>query len=146
MFYEASYDYHEDPNHGPESREAYGAMRMEFSNSDQWAFEFSRLFEKLNARLVPATGVTVPVGAYEFTHSRDLGTLSPARPVSGTRQLTSGGCYGYPLRAITWRGRVEFGPRFLMEPEWREKWRYNRVRGSDVPARRRQGLDATGGQ
>ena len=116
MFYEASYDYHEDPNHGPESREAYGAMRMEFSNSDQWAFEFSRLFEKLNARLVPATGVTVPVGAYEFTHSRDLDTLSPARPVSGTRQLTSGGCYGYPLRAITWRGRVEFGPRFLMEP------------------------------
>ena len=72
VFYEASYDYYEDPNHGPESREAYGAMRMEFSNSDQWAFEFSRMFEKLNARLVPATGVTVPVGAYEFTQSRDL--------------------------------------------------------------------------
>ena len=116
VFYEASYDYYEDPNHDPESREAQGAMRMEFTNSDQWAFEFSRMFEKLNARFVPSTGVTVPVGAYEFTQSRVLYTLSPARPVSGTLQLTYGGFYGGTLREITWRGRAEFGPRFLMEP------------------------------
>jgi len=116
VFYEASYDYYEDPNHDPESREAQGAMRMEFTNSDQWAFEFSRMFEKLNARFVPSTGVTVPVGAYEFTQGRFLYTLSPARPVSGTLQLTYGGFYGGTLREISWRGRAEFGPRFLMEP------------------------------
>ena len=116
VFYEASYDYYEDPNHDPESREAQGAVRMEFANSDQWAFEFSRLFEKLNTRFVPSAGVAVPVGAYQFTQSRFLYTLSPARPLSGTLQLTYGGFYGGTLREITWRGRAAFGPRFLMEP------------------------------
>ena len=65
---------------------------------------------------VPSGRIASSDGCYKFTQSRDLDTLSPARPVSGTLQLTAGGCYGYPLRAITWRGRAEFGPRFLMEP------------------------------
>jgi hypothetical protein len=116
VFYEASYDYYEDPNHHPESREAQGAVRMEFTNSDQWAFEFSRMFEQLSAPFVPSTGVVVPVGAYQFGQSRFLYTFSPARPVSGTMQLTYGGFYGGTLREITWRGRAEFGPRFLLEP------------------------------
>jgi hypothetical protein len=30
--------------------------------------------------------------------------------------LTYGGFYGGTLREITWRGRVEFGPRFYAEP------------------------------
>jgi len=116
LFYEASYDYYEDPNRDPESREAQGAFRMEFSNSDQLAVEYSRIFEALHAPFAPTPGVRVPAGAYDFNQARFLYTFSPARPVSGTAQLTYGGFYGGSVREITWRGRAEFGPRFLLEP------------------------------
>ena len=116
LFYEASYDYYEDPNQDPESREAQGAFRAEFSNSDQLAVEYSQMFEALHAPFTPSPGVTVPAGAYDFNQAKFLYTFTPARRVSGTMQLTYGGFYGGTLREITWRGRAEFGPRFLLEP------------------------------
>ena len=116
LYYEASYDYYEDPNHQPESREAQGAVRMEFINSDQWAFELTRVFERLDSTFAPSPTVTIPSGEYEFTQGRLLYTFSPARRVSGTLQLTAGRFYAGTLREATWRGRAEFGPRFFVEP------------------------------
>ena len=51
-----------------------------------------------------------------FSRRKLLFTISPQRPVSGTLTLTYGGFYGGTLKEMTWRGRVEFGPRFYAEP------------------------------
>ena len=116
VYYEGSYDYYEDRNSDPESREAQGAFRVEFTNSDQAAFEYSRQFEKLDVSFSPSPGVTVPPGGYEFDQGKWMYSLSPQRPLSGYVEAIYGGFYNGTLRAITWRGRVEFGPRFLVEP------------------------------
>ncbi|HUQ89283.1 MAG TPA: DUF5916 domain-containing protein [Vicinamibacterales bacterium] len=116
LYYEASYDYYEDAAGQPESREAQGAYRMELANGDQWALEYSRNFERLDAAFQVTTGVTVPAGRYEFQQTKLLYTSSPQRPLSGTLTLNYGGFYSGTLKEITWRGRVEFGPRFYAEP------------------------------
>ncbi len=116
FYYEASVDYLEDPGGHPESRELQGAFRMELNSSDQFAAEFSRQFESLTVAFPVTPGLVVPPGAYDFSQGKLLMTTSPQRPVSGTMILTRGGFYGGTLSEISWRGRVEFGPQFQVEP------------------------------
>ena len=116
IFYEASYDYFEDRNGHPESREAQGAYRLELANGDQWAVEYAKNFDAIEAPFVVTTGVVVPQGRYDFQQTKVLYTVSPQRPLSGTVILNYGGFYGGSLKEVTWRGRVEFGPRFYAEP------------------------------
>ena len=116
FYYEGSYDYFEDRNGRPESREAQAAYRMEWSNGDQGAVEYSGVFERLKAPFQVTPGVIVPAGEYDFRQAKLLFTSSPQRPVSGTLTLNYGGFYGGTLKELTWRGRVEFGPRFYAEP------------------------------
>ncbi len=116
LYYEGSYDYFENAAGHPESREAQVATRAELANGDQWAVEYSKMFEALPAPFTVTSGVLIPVGAYQFQQTKMLYTSSPQRPLSGTVILTYGGFYGGTLKEITWRGRVEFGPRFYAEP------------------------------
>ena len=116
LYYEASYDYFESATGHPESREAQGAYRMELANGDQWATEYSNVFEGLAARFAVTRGVTVPAGRYDFQQIKVLYTRSPQRKLSGTLTLNYGGFYSGTLKEITWRGRVEFGPRLYAEP------------------------------
>lgn len=116
VYYEASVDYLEDPEAHPESREAQGAFRMEMNSSDQMAVEFSRQFESLGAAFTVTPEVVVPPGAYAFSQGKLLFTTSAQRPVSGTFVVTRGGFYGGTLSEVSWRGRVEFGPQFQLEP------------------------------
>jgi hypothetical protein len=89
---------------------------MEFTSSDQWAIEYSSQFERLFAPFRVTTGVVVPAGEYDFGQTRGMFSFSPQRPVSGTLTLTRGGFYDGTLNEVSWRGRVEFGPQFLVEP------------------------------
>jgi hypothetical protein len=116
LYYEGSYDYFEDVQGRPESKEAMGAYRMELANGDQWAVEYSSNFESLSVPFLVTPGVTVPAGEYDFQQTKLLFTSSPQRPLSGTLTLNYGGFYSGTLKEITWRGRVEFGPRFYAEP------------------------------
>lgn len=116
VYYEASYDYFEDRFGHPESREAQGASRIELANGDQLAVEYSRNFEGLGAPFAVTTGITIPAGRYEFQQTKFLYSTSPQRPFSGTLTLNYGGFYSGTLKEVTWRGRVEFGPRFYAEP------------------------------
>ncbi len=116
VYYEGSYDYYEDAASDPESREAQGAFRLEFTNSDQVAFEYSAQFEKLDASFNLGNGVVIPPGAYDFNQGKWMYSLSPQRPLSGYLEAVYGAFYGGTLRAVTYRGRAEFGPRFLVEP------------------------------
>jgi hypothetical protein len=116
VFVESSIDYFENTTGTPESRELQGAVRMEFTSSDQWAVEVSNQFERLIAPFTVTRGVVVPPGEYEFLQTRALVSVSPQRPVSGTLSLTRGAFYNGTLNEATWRGRVEFGAQFLVEP------------------------------
>jgi hypothetical protein len=116
IYFEASLDYFENPGGHPESREAQGAYRMELNNSDQFAFEYSNQYEAIGVVFPVTPGLVVPPGEYEFTQGKFLYTSSPQRPVSGTLVVTRGGFYGGTLNEFTWRGRVELGPQFQVEP------------------------------
>ena len=116
LYYEGSYDYYEDPGGHPESRQAQAAFRMERASGDQLAVEYSDQFEVLDAPFRVTPGVVIPEGAYSFNQLKMLYTLAPQRPVSGTVILTHGGFYGGTLNEVTYRGRVEFGSQFYVEP------------------------------
>jgi hypothetical protein len=116
FYYEASLDYLADPRGALESREAQAAYRMELTSSDQFAFEYSQQFEGLDKAFAVTPGLSVRPGAYNFNQGRFLFTTSPQRPVSGTLILTHGGFYGGTFNEVSWRGRVEFGPQFQVEP------------------------------
>ncbi len=58
----------------------------------------------------------MPPGVYSFSQGKFLFTTSAQRPVSGTLTLTRGGFYGGTISEVSWRGRVEFRPRFQVEP------------------------------
>jgi Domain of unknown function (DUF5916) len=116
VFYEGSVDYFENTTGTPESREIQAALRMELTSSDQWAVEYADQFERLFAPFRVTTGVVVPPGEYDFGQTRGLFSFSPQRPVSGTLTLTRGGFYDGTLNEVSWRGRVEFGAQFLVEP------------------------------
>lgn len=116
LYYEASVDYIEDFEGHPESRETQGAFRMELNSSDQLATEVSRQFESLSSKFTVTPDVVIPPGEYDFSQGRFLFTSSPQRPVSGTLVLTLGGFYGGTLREVGWRGRVELGSQFQVEP------------------------------
>lgn len=116
LYYEASVDYIEDFEGHPESRETQGAFRMELNSSDQLATEVSRQFESLSSKFTVTPDVVIPPGEYDFSQGRFLFTSSAQRPVSGTLVLTLGGFYGGTLREVGWRGRVELGSQFQVEP------------------------------
>ena len=116
FYYEGSYDYFEDRHGRPESREGMAAYRMELSNGDQWAGEYTQSYEKLGLPFQVTPGVVVPAGEYDFQQAKLLFTSSPQRPISGTLTVNYGGFYGGTLKEVTWRGRIEFGPRFYAEP------------------------------
>jgi hypothetical protein len=89
---------------------------VETNGGDFASVEVTNSYEGLTAPFVVNAGVTVPVGNYTFTQTRVNYQFGPQRPINGGLNLTYGGFFGGTLREVSWRGRVELGAKFLVEP------------------------------
>jgi len=116
LYYEGNYEYITGPGTKLESREAQGAFRLELNSGDFASVEVSRSFEGLTQSFNVGGDVVVPVGNYSFTQTRVNYTFGPQRFVNGGLDVTYGGFYDGTLTAVAWRGRIELGKTYLVEP------------------------------
>ncbi|MDH4067120.1 MAG: hypothetical protein OEW19_22190, partial [Acidobacteriota bacterium] len=114
--YEASLDYITGPTGKLETREAQGSTRLEFNRGDFLNVEVTRSFEGLTQPFEVGGDVVVPVGNYSFTQARLSYFFGPQRSVNGGLNFTYGGFYDGTLASMGWRGRIELGANFLIEP------------------------------
>jgi hypothetical protein len=115
-YYEANLDYITGPGTKLETREAQGTYRLELNNGDFTSIEVTRSFEGLLDPFNVGGEVVVPVGNYSFTQTKVNYQFGPQRSINGGLDLTYGGFFDGTLTAVAWRGRVEMGPHFLLEP------------------------------
>ncbi len=126
LFYIASVDYITDTKNRPESKEVQGNLQLELNNSDTFAIDLSRNYERLPARFEVGRNLFVPAGEYRMTQSHATYTFGQQRPVSGSLTAARSGFYAGTLTELSWSGRVELTKQFYVEPQL--SW--NRV---DVP-------------
>ena len=58
--------HHRHPSYRPESKEVQGKYQMDLENSDVWASDVSRNYERLTTRFEVGNGVFIPPGEYEI--------------------------------------------------------------------------------
>ncbi len=114
--FQGSADYITTPRGLLQSEEFKGAFIAELSNGDMFNGEVSQAFERLHVPFTVARGVTIPVGSYRYNLARATYTLGTQRPVSGAVILARGSFYDGTLSEMTWRGRLDIAPQFVVEP------------------------------
>jgi hypothetical protein len=100
-----------------ETRDGDAEFTVEFQNSDRFSVGYSNTYEFLPTAFAIATGVTLPVGGYDFSSVRTSYTLGAQRPVAGNVSIEHGSFYSGHKTSIAWsRGRFNVGPQLSLEP------------------------------
>jgi hypothetical protein len=100
-----------------ETRDADGEFTVEFHNSDRFSVGYSNTYEFLPSAFAIASGVTLPVGGYDFASVRTGYTLGAQRTVAGNLSLEHGSFYSGRKTSLAFsRGRFNLGPQLSLEP------------------------------
>ena len=106
-----------------ETRDWNGAFGIEFENSDRFNVSYNRTYEFLPEGFDIATGVTLPVGGYEFDTGRISYNFGRQRPVAGNVSVQHGTFYsGYKTTFGVSRVRMIFSPQLSIEPRYSVNW------------------------
>jgi hypothetical protein len=106
-----------------ETREAQLLLESEFENSDQLSFFFNDHYELLTQPFTISSGVTLPVGGYDFRNFRASYRFGAQRPISGQITVQTGGFWSGDNTAVSLsRGRVEVTPQLSIEPSISFNW------------------------
>jgi len=106
-----------------ETRNQEGQFGLEFQNGDRSDVSFSDVHEYLAKPFKIATGVVIPVGAYDFRSVRGSFTFGQQRALSGSASLETGTFYSGHKTALSISGsRVKFTPQFAIEPSLSVNW------------------------
>jgi hypothetical protein len=102
-----------------ESREQSAAFGIEFQNADRINLEYGRLYEFLPAPFRIASGVTLPVGRYDFDNVRIGFNRAALNRVSGSFSAEHGTFYNGRKTTIgVSGGRVNVAKRLSVEPTY----------------------------
>ena len=91
---------------------------MELNNGDFAHVEVTDSFEGLTQPFNVGGDVIVPVGNYSFIQTRLNYQFGPQRPINGGLDFVYGGFFDGTLTTLGWRGRVELGAHYLIEPNF----------------------------
>jgi len=106
-----------------ETRELDGEFGIEFENSDRFSLTYGDTYEFLVRPFDIASGVTIPVGGYDFTDVRVGFNFGQQRTISGNLSAEHGTFYDGHKTAVGFsRGRVEITPQFSIEPSISLNW------------------------
>ena len=102
-----------------ESRKVDGEFAVEFLNSDRLSIGYSDFYEFLPRPFEIASGVTLPVGGYDFHNLRAGFNLGEQRKRSGQFLFEYGTFYnGHRTAFSVSRGRLNMTARFSAEPTY----------------------------
>ena len=106
-----------------ETRDWDGEFAIEFQNSDRFNVAYGDTYEFLPQPFPIASGVTVPVGGYDFATVRTGFNLGQQRRVSGNLSAEYGAFYSGHKTAISLsRGRTNITPQLSVEPSVSINW------------------------
>ena len=106
-----------------ETRDWNGVFGIEFENSDRFNVSYNNTYEFLPEPFDIASGVTLPVGGYDFDTGRISYNFGRQRPVAANVSVQHGTFYsGHKTTVGVSRGRMTFNPRFSVEPRYSVNW------------------------
>jgi hypothetical protein len=115
----ASLNYIEDNAGVLETREQTGAFQTEFVNNDSLTVTYTGSYEFLPQPFRIATGVTLPVGGYDFDDVQVSWNMAQQRPVRATLSASRGTFYnGHKTTVGASGGRVRVSNQFSLEPSY----------------------------
>ena len=119
----ASLEHIENGSGQLETRDWQGEFGIEFQNSDRFNLSYNRTYEFLPRPFRIASGITLPVGSYEFDIGRLSYNFGRQRRVSANVLVQHGTFYGGHKTSLEIsRGRANFSPRFSVEPTYSVNW------------------------
>jgi len=123
MTTQASLNYTTNNQDRLDTREAVGRFETEFTNSDLLSVVFTDSFERLVRPFAIATGVTLPVGSYNF-HTTRIGYIAgQQRRVSGEVVYETGPFYNGDRHTISLNSaRIQVTPQVSLEPSLSVNW------------------------
>ena len=102
-----------------ETREQVGEFAVEFQNSDRASVAYLAQHEFLPRPFTIASGVTLPVGAYDFDFFRAGWEMGAQRRLSANLALEHGAFYdGHKTVLTVSRGRLSLNARLSVEPTY----------------------------
>ena len=123
FLWNGSFTYVENLEGLVETREATGAFTVEFENSDQLSFTGARTFEYLPAPFPIASGVTLPVGDYDFAFMGVGFNAGQQRRLSANILVEHGTFFsGHKTTIAVSRGRASVTNQFSVEPTYSVNW------------------------
>jgi hypothetical protein len=100
-----------------ETRDWDGELGVEFKNSDRFSLAYGDTYEFLPRPFQIASGVTIPIGSYDFSSVRVGFSLGQQRAIAGNLSAEYGSFYsGRKLTVGFSQGRVEITRRMSIEP------------------------------
>jgi hypothetical protein len=120
---QASFNYLTNNQDRLDTREAVGRVEAEFTNSDLFSVAYTDSFERLVRPFAIATGVTLPVGSYDFRTTRIGYIAGQQRRASGEVVLEIGSFYNGDRRTISLNAaRMQVTPQVSLEPSVSINW------------------------
>ena len=111
--------YIEDTAGRLETREQGGEFAIELENSDRFSVGYTGTYEFLPRPFDIASGVTLPVGSYDFDLFRVGWDLGQQRALSANFVVEGGTFYnGHRTGLSASRGRLNVGPQLALEPSY----------------------------
>ncbi len=106
-----------------DTREGVGRFETEFTNSDLLSVAYTDSFERLVRPFAIATGVTLPVGSYDF-HTTRIGYIAgQQRRVSGEAVYETGPFYNGDRHTLSLNSaRIQVTPQVSLEPSLSVNW------------------------
>ncbi|MBY0493061.1 MAG: carbohydrate binding family 9 domain-containing protein [Cyanobacteria bacterium] len=120
---QASFNYLTNNQDRLDTREGVARAEAEFINSDLFSVSFTDSYERLVRPFAIATGVTLPVGGYDFYTTRIGYTAGQQRRASGEVVLELGRFYNGDRRTVSVNAaRVQVTPQMSLEPSFSINW------------------------
>jgi hypothetical protein len=102
-----------------ESRDLTGEFAIDFHNSDRFFVDYTDSYEFLPAPFRIASGITLPVGGYDFRAARAGMNFGRQRPISTNISAEYGTFYsGHRTTFAISQGRLNPSPRISIEPTY----------------------------
>jgi hypothetical protein len=123
FFWQGSLTYIENGAGHVETRTRQFQFSTEFDSSDNFSLDVTDNHERLVRPFRIASGITIPVGGYDFTDTTLTYLIGGQRRANGSVSFQRGGFYGGDVTSVGFaQGRVEVLKQFSLEPSVSINW------------------------